>query len=122
MIKILIYFYKRYLRCLDWSWNREFEVFMVLFDKSDKSHLCDIFISIIPSIKYNNQSGWQMLREQRSPKGQGLLRKEGPPTYAILSRNLVLSQCTRFLKGCHRALNENHPAFVELSTKTILLS
>ena len=24
-------------------------------------------------------------REQRSPKGQGLLRKEGPPTYAILS-------------------------------------
>ena len=26
-------------------------------------------------------------REQRSPKGQGLLRKEGPPTYAILSQN-----------------------------------
>ena len=61
-------------------------------------------------------------RERRSTKGKGLLRKEGPPTYAILSRNLVLSQCTRFLKGCHRALNENHPAFVELSTKAILLS
>ena len=26
-----------------------------------------------------------MLREQRSPKGQGLLRKEGPPAYAKLS-------------------------------------
>ena len=25
-----------------------------------------------------------------SPKGQGLLRKEGPPTYVILLRNLVL--------------------------------
>ena len=29
-------------------------------------------------------------REQRSPKGQGLLQKERPPTYAILSQNLVL--------------------------------
>ena len=38
-------------------------------------------------------------REQRSPKGQGLLRKEGASTYAILSRNLLLSQFTRFLKG-----------------------
>ena len=38
-------------------------------------------------------------QERRSTKGQGLLRKEGPPTYAILSRNLVLSQFTRFLKG-----------------------
>ena len=44
-------------------------------------------------------------RERRSPKGQGLLRKEGPPTYAILSRNLVLSRFTRFLKGFHRAFN-----------------
>ena len=61
-------------------------------------------------------------REQRSPKGQGLLRKEGPPTYAIVSRNLVLSRFTRFLKGFHRAFNESHPAFLELSTKAILLS
>ena len=29
--------------------------------------------------------------EPRCTKGQGLLRKEGPPIYAILSRNLVLS-------------------------------
>ena len=61
-------------------------------------------------------------RERRSPKGQGLLRKEGPPTYAILSRNLVLSRFARFLKGFHRALNESHRAFVELSTKAIMLS
>ena len=66
-------------------------------------------------------------RERRSPKGQGLLRKEGPPTYAILSRNLVLSRFTRFLKGFHRAFNKSHPApiepvFLELSTKAILLS
>ena len=61
--------------------------------------------------------------EQRSLKGQGLLRrKEGPPIYAILSQNLVLSQFTRFLKGFCRELNESHPAFVELSTKVILLS
>ena len=50
-------------------------------------------------------------QDQWSPKGQGLLRKEGPPTYAILLRNLVLSRFTRFLKGFHRALNESHPAF-----------
>ena len=67
-------------------------------------------------------AGWQMLREQRSPKGQGLLRKEGPPTYAILSRNLVMSRFTHFLKGFHRAFNESHPAFEELSMKAILLS
>ena len=61
-------------------------------------------------------------QERRSTKGQGLLRKEGSPTYAILSRNLVLSRFTPFLKGFHRAFNESHPAFVDLSTKTILLS
>ena len=61
-------------------------------------------------------------REQRSPKGQGLLRKEGPPTYAILSQNLVLSRFMRFSKGFHRAFNESHPAFKELSRKAILLS
>ena len=55
-------------------------------------------------------------QERRSTKGQGLLRKEGPPTYAILSRNLVLSRFTPFLKGFHRAFNESHPAFVDLST------
>ena len=69
-----------------------------------------------------NIPGWQMLRERRSPKGQGLLRKEGPPTYAILSQNSVFSRFTHFLKDFHRALNESHPAFVELSTKAILLS
>ena len=36
------------------------------------------------------------MREQRFPKGQGLLRKKGPPTYAILSRNLVLAPFTSF--------------------------
>ena len=66
--------------------------------------------------------GWHMLRERRSRKGQGLLRKEGPPTYAILSRNLVLSRFTRFLKGFHRVFNESHPAFIELTTEAILLS
>ena len=68
-------------------------------------------------------------RERLSPKGQGLLRKEGPPTYAILSRNLVLSLFERLSQGfqrkpsCfHRAYYESHLAFVELSTKAILLS
>ena len=60
-------------------------------------------------------------REQRSPKGEGLLRKGGPLTYAILSRNLVLSGFMRFLKGFRRALNKSQHAFIELSTKIILL-
>ena len=41
--------------------------------------------------------------------------RKGPPTYAILSR------FTRFLNGFHRAFNESHDAFVELSTKDILI-
>ena len=61
-------------------------------------------------------------RERRSTTGQGLLRQEGPPTYAILSRNSVLSRFTHFLKGFHRAPNGNHPAFLEHSTTAILLS
>ena len=61
-------------------------------------------------------------QERRSTKGLGLLRQEGPPTYAILSRNLVLSRFTPFLKGFHRAFNESHPAFIELSMKAILFS
>ena len=61
-------------------------------------------------------------QERRSTKGQGLLRKEGPPTYAILSQNQVLSRFTPFLKGFHRAFNESHPAFIELSMKAILFS
>ena len=47
-------------------------------------------------------------RERRSLKGQGLLRKEGPLTYAIFLR------FTRFLKGFHRAFYKNHPALGEL--------
>ena len=50
---------------------------------------------------------------RRYPKGQGLLRKEGPPKYAILSQNLVLSRFTLFMNGHHRAFVE--PTFVELS-------
>ena len=60
-------------------------------------------------------------RDQRFLKVQGLLRKEGPPTYVILSRNLVLSRFTRFLKGFHRAFYESHPALGELSTKVNVL-
>ena len=57
---------------------------------------------------------------RRCTKGQGLLRKDGPPTYAILSRNLVLSQFTRFLKGHHsRAFYESHPALGVFSTIVI---
>ena len=50
-------------------------------------------------------------RERRSPKGRGLLRKEGPQTYASLSRNLVLSRFTRFLNCHHRAFYKSHPTF-----------
>ena len=55
--------------------------------------------------------------------GQGwssALRKEGPPTYAILSRNVVLSRFSRFLKGFCGAFNKSQlsfgePAFGELA-------
>ena len=67
--------------------------------------------------------------ERRSPKDQGLLRMEGPPTYAILSRNSVLLRFGRISQGFERkspcfrrAFNKSHPAFVELTTKAILLS
>ena len=61
-------------------------------------------------------------REWRCMKGQGLLRKEGPPTYTILSRNLVLSRYTCVLKGHHRAFYESHPALGAFSTSVRLLS
>ena len=75
-------------------------------------------------LRSNRVADVEGAQERRSTKGQGLLRKEGPPTYAILSRNLVLSRFTCFANGFHRAFNERHPdpAFVELSTKAILLS
>ena len=60
-------------------------------------------------------------RDRRSPKGQGLLRKKGPTTYAILSLNLVLSRFTRFMNGYHRAFYESHPSLGVFSTKVSLL-
>ena len=50
-------------------------------------------------------------QDRRSPKGQGLLRKEGPPTYAIFSRNLILSRFTRFMNGHHRAFYKKSSYF-----------
>ena len=50
------------------------------------------------------------LCDRRSPKGQGLLRKEGPPTYALL-QNLVLSHRVKtnvfVAKICKYALDES---------------
>ena len=60
-------------------------------------------------------------QDRRSTKGQGLLRKEGPPTYAILSQNLVLSRFTRFMKGHQRAFYESHPTLRVFSTKVSLI-
>ena len=55
------------------------------------------------------------------PKGQCFLRKEGLPTYAILSRKLVLTHLTHFIKGFHRAFFKSHPDLGGLSTKVSLL-
>ena len=60
-------------------------------------------------------------RERWCTKGQGLLRKEGHPTYAILFQNLVSSRLTRFLRGHHGALYKSHPALGVFSTKVSLL-
>ena len=65
---------------------------------------------------------YEKMPTRRVADVEGLLRKEGPPTYAILSRNLVMSRFTHFFKGFHRAFNKSHPAFEELSMKAILLS
>ena len=74
-----------------------------------------------PSDIFSKQGGrcWDtaLLQYRRYPKGQGLLRKEGPPTYPILSQNLVLSRFTRFMNGHHRALYESHPTLGVFSTK-----
>lgn len=72
------------------------------------------------------RSGSQVLRHWRSPKGQGLLQKEGHPRYAILPQDFELferlSQSFEWKSSCfHRAFNENQPAFVDLSIKDILL-
>ena len=63
-------------------------------------------------------------QERRFTKGPSLLRKEGPPTFAILSRNLVLSrfdwlsQSFERKTSCfRRGFNESHHTFWELSTK-----
>ena len=56
-------------------------------------------------------------RDRRSPKGQSLLRKEGPPTYAILSQNLILSRFPRLMNGHHRAFYKSHPTLGVFSTK-----
>ena len=56
------------------------------------------------------------------PKGQGLLRKKGPPRWTILLRNWLLSQFTQYLKGFRRAFNESHHSFGELFPKVSLLS
>ena len=53
------------------------------------------------------------MADSEGPKGQGLLRKEEPPTYAIFSETLVLSRLTRFLKG-HSCRAFVEPAFGEL--------
>ena len=87
----------------------------------NRSYLWQIWRNFWPSCM-TSVADVEGARDQRSPKGQGLLRKEGPPTCAILSRNSVLLRFTRFLKGFRRALNKSHPAFVEHSTKAILLS
>ena len=80
----------------------------------------------------SHKAGWQMLRERRSTKSQGLLRKEGPLTYTIVAKPRIvsiyafferLSQGFQRKTSCfHRAFKESHLAFVELSTKAILLS
>ena len=52
----------------------------------------------------------------------GFSTKGRTPNIRYLSRNLVLSRFMPFLTGFHRAFNESHLAFIELSMKAILLS
>ena len=47
-------------------------------------------------------------RDRRSLKGQGLLGKEGPTTYAILLRNFSCKVFRLFLKGCHPVQAQNY--------------
>ena len=65
----------------------------------------------ICSVEENRVADVEGPRDRRYPKGQGLLRKEGPPTYAILSR------LTCFMNGRHRAFYESHPSLGVFSTK-----
>ena len=59
-----------------------------------------------------------MLRDLRSPKGQGLLQKEGPPTFvAKPSIVAIYVLFERLSQGF-----EQKPSYFQLSTKDILLS
>ena len=58
-------------------------------------------------------------RDRRSPKGQGLLQKEGSPS-PIQIRYFVAKLCIVVIYVLFERVS--HLAFVELSTKVILLS
>ena len=50
-------------------------------------------------------SGWWQVSTERP------VLKEGPPTHAILSGNLILSRFTHLLKGFRRVFNKSYPVF-----------
>ena len=61
-------------------------------------------------------SGWWQVSTERP----GSSTKGRTPNTRYFVAKPSSSQITRFLKGFHRALNESHPAFIELSTEVIL--
>ena len=65
-------------------------VLMTIVSEANNGKLGDLPKSKILDTPSDRVAEVEGARERRSPQGQGLLRKEGPPTYAILSRNLVL--------------------------------
>ena len=85
-------------------------------------------VDIAPESRVAEVGGPQ---DRRSTKGQGLLRKKIPPTYAILLLSIVaiyalferlLESSQRKSSRFRRTLSTSHAAFVEHSTKVILLS
>ena len=68
-----------------WSTTKLFEIFTQL-NKDATYRTATRTLRITPLTRVAEVGGPQ---DRRSTKGQGLLRKEGPPTYAILLLSIV---------------------------------
>ena len=61
------------------------------------------------------------LRERQCTKGQGLLRREGPPNIRYFIAKLGIVAIYAVWKGRYRAFYKSHPALGMFSTKVSLL-
>ena len=78
--------------------------------------LCNYQIKVLEEVHFTTKPGWQKFCNWWLPKGQGLLWKEKPTIYAILSQNLTncIVAIYMLLKGFTRSFKESQLAFRDL--------